>query len=44
MPNRPINESVSLKKAVYPTDLDLQSFPKLAGINEKQKDADCTRS
>ena len=38
-----INKSVSVKKGSLPIDLDLQSFSKLAGINEKQKDADQVR-
>mgnify|MGYP001400811303 CR=1 FL=1 len=32
-----INETVSVKKGSMPLDLDLQSFTKLAGINESQK-------
>jgi len=35
-----INESASVKKGSLPIDLDLESFAKLAGLNEKQKDAD----
>jgi len=38
-----INESVSVKKGSLPIDLDLQSFSKLAGINEKQKAGDQVR-
>ncbi len=38
-----INESASVKKGSLPIDLDLQSFTKLAGINEAQKDADQVR-
>jgi len=32
-----INESASVKKGSLPIDLDLQSFAKLAGLNETQK-------
>jgi len=32
-----INESTSVKKGSLPIDLDLQSFAKLAGLNETQK-------
>ena len=32
-----INESASVKKGSLPIDLDLQSFAKLAGLNESQK-------
>lgn len=35
-----INESASVKKGSLPIDLDLQSFAKLAGLNETQKNAD----
>ena len=38
-----INESANVKKGSLPIDLDLQSFAKLAGLNEKQKDADQVR-
>ena len=38
-----INESVSVKKGSLPIDLDLKSFSKLAGINEKQKAGDQVR-
>ena len=38
-----INESVSVKKGSLLIDLDLQSFSKLAGINEKQKAGDQVR-
>tara|TARA_Y100000991_G_scaffold212475_1_gene196661 strand:+ start:1628 stop:2212 length:585 start_codon:yes stop_codon:yes gene_type:complete len=38
-----INESASVKKGSLPIDLDLESFAKLAGLNEKQKDADQVR-
>ena len=38
-----INESANVKKGSLPIDLDLQSFAKLAGLNEKQKPADQVR-